>query len=139
MKWDDVGQVEEVVWWMRLVDLPRGSNRAILDKLYNGDPPETREEAEIAQNQVNRNFLHGTNRLIQSRSQWNNAFLGQATYYGVTLDSGTPFKRNSQRTGTGEFPTLGSQTCAFRWCRETHRTSPYHRARFGFRAWGYWW
>lgn len=93
MKFDDVGQVEEIVWYLRLVDLPRGENRAILDRLYNGDPPETREEAEIAQNQVNRNFLHGTNRLIQSRSQWNNAFLGQATYYGVTLDSGAPFKR----------------------------------------------
>lgn len=93
MKFDDVGQVEEIVWYLRLVDLPRSENRAILDRLYNGDPPETREEAEIAQNQVNRNFLHGTNRLIQSRSQWNNAFLGQATYYGVTLDSGPVFKR----------------------------------------------
>ena len=93
MKFDDVGMTEQVVWYMRLVDQPRGSNRAILDRLYNGDPPQTREEAEISQNQVNRNFLHGTNRLIQARSQWNNAMMGQATYFGVTLDSGPVFKR----------------------------------------------
>jgi hypothetical protein len=93
MKFDSVGQVEEIVWTMRLVDLPRGTNRAILDKLYNGDPPETREEAEENQNQVNRNFLDGPNKLIQARSQWNNAMMGQAQYYGVTLDSGPVFKR----------------------------------------------
>jgi hypothetical protein len=93
MKWDDVGEVEMVVWYMRLVDLPRGSNRALLDSLYNGNPPETREEAEIAQNQVNRNFLHGTNRLIQARSQWNNAMMGQSHYFDVSLDSGPVFKR----------------------------------------------
>lgn len=78
---------------MRLVDLPRGSNRAILDKLFNGDPPSSREEAEIAGNQVNRNFLQGPNLLIQARSQWNNAMMGQANYYGVTLDSGPVYKR----------------------------------------------
>lgn len=93
MKFDSVGQVEEIVWMMRLVDQPRGSNRAILDKLYNGDPPSTREEAEIAGNQVNRNFLQGPNLLIQARSQWNNAMMSQANYYGVTLDSGPIYKR----------------------------------------------
>src|SRR5690349_18743627 len=93
MKWDKVGQCEEVVWTMRLVDLPRGSNRAILDKLFNGEPPQTRDEAEQAQNQVNRNFLHGTNMLTQARSQWNNAMMGQAQYFGVTLDSGPTYKR----------------------------------------------
>ncbi len=93
MKWDSVGQVEDVVWLMRLVDQPRGSNRALLDKLYNGDPPETREEAEQNQNQVNRNFLDGTNMLSQARSQWNTAMMGQAQYFAVTLDSGPVYKR----------------------------------------------
>lgn len=93
MKWDSVGQVEEVVWTMRLTDLSRGENRAILNRLYNGDPPETQEEAEENQNQVNRNFLEGPNYLTQARSQWNNAMLGQKNYFGVTLDSGPIYKR----------------------------------------------
>lgn len=93
MKWDSVGEVEEVVWYMRLVDQPRGENRAILDRLYNGNPPESREEAEESGSQVNRNFLQGPNLLIQARSQWNNAMMGQAQYYGVTLDSGPVYKR----------------------------------------------
>ena len=96
MKWDSVGQVEEVTWIMRLVDQPRGENRAILDRLFNGDPPETREEAEINNNQVNRNFLHGPNLLSQARSQWNNAMMGQANYFGVTLDSGPVYKRQER-------------------------------------------
>lgn len=93
MKFNSVGQVEDLVWQMRLVDLPRGSNRAILDRLFNGDPPETREEAEISNSQVNRNFLQGPNLLIQARSQWNNAMMGQANYCGVNLDSGPIYKR----------------------------------------------
>lgn len=93
MKWDSVGQVEETVWEMRLADLPRGENRAVLDRLFNGSPPDTAEEAEENSSQVNRNFLQGPNLLIQSRSQWNNAMMGQATYCGVNLDSGPVFKR----------------------------------------------
>jgi len=93
MKFNDVGIVEDVTWQMRLSDLPRGSNRAILDRLYNGSPPLSHEEAEIAGNQVNRNFLHGPNLLTQARTQWNNAMMGQATYFGVTLDSGPVYKR----------------------------------------------
>lgn len=93
MKWDSVGQVEEVVWFMRLTDQPRGENRAVLDRLYNGSPPMSHEEAEANQNQVNRNFLEGTNLLSQGRSQWNNAFLKQAKYFGITLDSGPIYKR----------------------------------------------
>jgi hypothetical protein len=93
MKFDDVGAVEDIVWIMRLVDLPRGSNRAILDRMYDGDPPESREEAEQSQSQVNRNFLDGTNMLSQARAQWNTAMMGQAKYFSVALDSGPIYKR----------------------------------------------
>src|SRR5690348_5738039 len=93
LKFDSVGQVEEIVWMLRLVDLPRGDNRTILDRLYNGLPPETHEEAEANQNQVNRNNLKGPNRLSQARAQWNNAMLKQANYFSVSLDSGPIYKR----------------------------------------------
>jgi hypothetical protein len=94
-KFDDVGTAESVVWDLRLADAPRSENRAILNRLFNGEPPQTREEAEQNQNQVNRNFLEGTNLLSQARAQWNNAMLKQANYFGVTLDSGPIYKRQA--------------------------------------------
>lgn len=93
MKFDNVGMAEQVVWNMRLADFPRGANRDILNKLFNGEPPQSREEAETAQNSVNRNFLGGVTKLSEARSQWNNAFLKQANYFGVSLDSGPIYKR----------------------------------------------
>jgi hypothetical protein len=93
MKFDDVGRLEQVIWNMRLADLPRGQNRAILNKLFNGGAPFDESKAEENSIQVNRNFLEGPNILSQGRSQWNNAMLKQANYFGVQLDSGAPHKR----------------------------------------------
>lgn len=93
MKFDEVGRLEQVVWMMRLADLPRGENRAILNRLFNGGSPYDENKAEENYIQVNRNFLEGPNILSQGRSQWNNAMLKQATFFGVTLDSGPVFKR----------------------------------------------
>lgn len=97
-KWNDVGMAEQVVWDMRLADMPRGFNRVILNELYNGDPPESVEHAQENQHDVNRNFLEGTNKLAQARGQWNNAFLKQAKYFSVSLDSGPQYKRQDWST-----------------------------------------
>lgn len=93
MKFDSVGRLEQVVWQMRLADLPRGENRAILNRLYNGGAPFDENKAEENSIQINRNFLEGTNILAQGRTQWNNAMLKQRNYFSVSLDSGTPTKR----------------------------------------------
>lgn len=93
MKFDSVGRVEEVTWMMRLADLPRGENRAILNRLFNGGAPFDPNKDQENSVQVNRNFLEGPNILSQGRSQWNNAMLKQSTYFGVTLDSGQVEKR----------------------------------------------
>ena len=92
-KFNDVGTAEQVVWDMRLADFKRGANRALLNRLFNGESPETEEEAVENQNQVNRNFLEGTNILSQARAQWNNAMLKTKNYFAVHLDSGEPVKR----------------------------------------------
>lgn len=93
MKFDSVGRLEQVVWQCRLADLPRGENRAILNRLYNGGTPFDENKAEENNIQINRNFLEGTNTLAQARTQWNNAFLKQKNYFSVALDSGDPAKR----------------------------------------------
>jgi hypothetical protein len=78
---------------MRLADLPRGENRAILNRLYNGDPPFSEDEAEDNDVQINRNDLTGVNILSQARRQWMQAFLKPGNYFSVTLDSGPVHKR----------------------------------------------
>lgn len=93
MKFSTVGALEEAVWAMRLADLPRGENRAILQRLYNGGAPFDEDKAEENYTQVNRNFLEGPNLLSQARRQWNRAFLGGGNYFTVSLDSGPERKR----------------------------------------------
>ncbi len=93
MRFDQASQVEQIVDDMRLADLPRASNRAVLDKLYSGFP--TYDDATAEENgiQVNKNFLEGPNLIAQGRKQWNRAMLGPGNYFTVTLDSGAPHKR----------------------------------------------
>ena len=78
---------------MRQADLPRGENRAVLDRLYDGFPPFSEEQAAENNVEVNRNDLSGVNALSQARRQWNNAFLKPGNYFSVALDSGPPHKR----------------------------------------------
>lgn len=89
-RWNHPGRVEEIVWNMRLADLPRAENRAILNRTYNGEPPFDEDTAEENAVQVNRNDLEGTNLLAQARRQWNNAFLKSGNYFTVTVTGGGP-------------------------------------------------
>jgi hypothetical protein len=93
MKYSSADKVEEIVWACRLADLPRGENRAILDRLYDGFPPFSEEEASENNVEVNRNDLSGVNALSQARRQWLNAFTKPGNFFSVTLDSGPPHKR----------------------------------------------
>lgn len=78
---------------MRLADLPRGDNRAIINRLFNGDPPFDENTAEENNIQVNRNDLEGVNAMAQARRQWTSAFLRPGNLFSVHYDSGTPHKR----------------------------------------------
>lgn len=93
MRFDSPGRVEEVVWNMRLAELPRAENRAVLNRLYNGHPPYDEATAEENGVHINRNFLEGVNLLSQGRRQWNNAYLKPGNYFNVSVDSGVPYKR----------------------------------------------
>ncbi len=80
---------------MRQADLPRSDNRAIIQKLFNGDPPFDPATAEENQVQINRNDLEGVNLLSAGREQWNNAFLPPGNFVSLTLDSGPAIKRSA--------------------------------------------
>lgn len=88
MKFDSPGRLEDLIWQSRIADLPRGENRAILQRMYGGDPPFDPEKAEENNIEVNRNDLTGVNLLASARRQWLSAFLAQKNFFTVTLDSG---------------------------------------------------
>lgn len=92
-KYDNRTHLEQIVWDMRLADLPRGGQRAILNRLYNGDPPFPEATAEENNIQVNRNDLTGVNMLTQGRRQWMQAMLRPGNNFSVTYDSGPKLKR----------------------------------------------
>lgn len=93
VKFDNISLVEQVVWDMRLADLPRGENRAIIQRLFNGDPPFDENTAEENNIQVNRNDLEGVNAMAQARRQWTTAFLRPGNLFSVQYDTGAPHKR----------------------------------------------
>lgn len=93
MKYDSAGRLEEVIWNSRIADLPRSENRAILQRMYGGEPPFNEDQAEDNGIQINRNDLTGVNLLAQARRQWNSAFLSTKNYFNVSLDCGPAHKR----------------------------------------------
>jgi hypothetical protein len=92
-RWNNATHVEQVLWDMRIADLPRAENRNILNRLYNGDPPFDPADAEANNIQINRNDLTGVNMLTQARRQWTQAFLKPGNFFSVTYDSGPHLKR----------------------------------------------
>ena len=86
-------KLTSLIWDMRNADLPRSSNRARIDELFNGNPPYT--SAEVAKNRIdiNCNFLESTQIAHNARRQYSNAFLKPGNFFAVRLDSGPIHKR----------------------------------------------
>ena len=60
LKFDNAARLSEVVWNARLADMPRGENRAVLNRCDNGEPPFDEAKSQENNVEVNRNFLQGT-------------------------------------------------------------------------------
>lgn len=88
MNFSDPKVVEEVVWSMRQADMPRSTNRALIDSLFNGYPPYTDDEAEENNINTNVNFLDGTKIAADARRQFSNAFLKTGNFFTVSVDTG---------------------------------------------------
>jgi len=60
MKFNSAQAIESVCWEMKLADTPRARNRALIDQLFNGNPPYTAAEVERNRISNNVNFLEST-------------------------------------------------------------------------------
>lgn len=84
---------EEVIWRMRLADLPRGVNRSLINSLANGNPPWTNKEVETNRIQTNVNWLEFPKLCADARRSYYNAFLKPGVYFNVSLDYGPATRR----------------------------------------------
>lgn len=78
---------------MKLADFPRASNRARIDKIANGFPPFSEEEARQNRIQTNVNDLTATRAAHAMRRQFSNAFLRPGNYFTIQCDFGPQHKR----------------------------------------------
>jgi hypothetical protein len=93
MRFTSAAAVEDVVWTMKWMDLPRGDNRARINSLFNGDPPYTPEEQKQNNISTNVNFLEATKIGHDARRQFQNAFMSSDNFFKVNLDYGPAYKK----------------------------------------------
>lgn len=95
MRFTNAALVEQTVWDMRIADLPRGENRALIDRLGNGLPPYRKREVEANRVKTNVNFLEFPELCGDARRSYYNAFLKPGNFFNITLDSGPVIKRRA--------------------------------------------
>ena len=88
MNFSTASYVDQIVQEMRHADYPRAINRALIDRLFNGFPPWTNEEAESARINTNVNFLDGPKLAADARRSNYNAFIKPANNFTLTLNAG---------------------------------------------------
>ena len=86
MNFSTASRVSEVVNAMKIVEVNRARNRALIDNLFNGVPPYTAQEEKENSIYVNVNWKEGPNTLHAARGQYENAFLKPGNFFKVTLD-----------------------------------------------------
>lgn len=85
--------LESCIWDMKLADQPRSSNRALINDLFNGEPPYSNEEQEQNNINTNVNFLESNKIFHSAKQKFEQAFGAPGNYLTVKLDSGPSHKR----------------------------------------------
>lgn len=93
MKFTNASLVSEVIWNLRLGDLPRGTNRAWINRVANGEPPYTEQERQANNIEINVNFLDCCQLLADARRSYYNGFQSPGKFFTVTFDFGPPQAR----------------------------------------------
>lgn len=95
MNFKTAHDVEDVIWALKLADIPRQENRARIDNLFNGAPPYTPREQEQNRFTTNVNDLSPNRIFHDSTRQFSNAFLKPGNFFQVKLDYGPEHKRDT--------------------------------------------
>ncbi len=93
MNFENANSIESACYYLRFADYPRASNRALIDRLFNGESPFTPEEQAQNRITVNCNFLDAT-RIHQDACRQFSAAIGKpGNYFSVKLESGPIHRR----------------------------------------------
>jgi hypothetical protein len=98
MKFETASAVEQTCWEMRLADYPRSQNRALINSLFNGDPPYSANEVRDNGIAINVNFLEATRLAHDARSQGNQAVMKPGKFFQCRTDRGPRHKRQTYST-----------------------------------------
>jgi hypothetical protein len=93
MHFKNASTIESVCWYMRLTDQPRATNRALIDRLFNGFAPFSDKEQQENRINTNVNFLDSTRLAHDMRRQFSNAFLRPGDAFKVEVDYGPVHRR----------------------------------------------
>lgn len=96
MTFDNPEQVSSVCWQMRQADYSRGSDRARINRLFNGQPPYYENEKEENNIEINVNYLEATSLGHDARQQLNQAFQKPGNFFQCTTDAGPVHKRRER-------------------------------------------
>jgi hypothetical protein len=93
MKFESAQDVESLVWQMRQDEFTRGSDRALIDRLFNGNPPYTPAEVEDNGVEINVNDLAGVKLAHDARAQMYTAMMSTGQYFSCETDFGPVYDR----------------------------------------------
>lgn len=96
MQFDNPEQVSSVCLQLRQSDYLRGLDRALVDRLFNGNPPWLPDEVEENNIDVNVNFLEPTALGHDARQQFTQYFDKPANFFTCSTDAGAVHKRRER-------------------------------------------
>lgn len=85
MNFSTPDKVLSIIEDLKTADTLRAPVRALIDGLFNGDPPYTEQEETENKIQVNVNWKEGSMLMLEARQQYENAFLTTGNYFTVTV------------------------------------------------------
>ena len=94
MTFDKPYDVESICYQFRYADWGRSTNRALVNRLFNGFAPFTEEEVKDNDISVNFNDLTSTRKAHDARGQMYGAILKPGNYFRATCDLGPRHSRN---------------------------------------------
>lgn len=92
-RYSTAASIESEVWNLKIVEQGRSRDRALIDSLFNGDPPWKKGERPETPNTVNTSFLEPSKISHDARRQYSNAFLKPGNFFTVKVDRGPRHKR----------------------------------------------
>lgn len=98
MTFENAQDVEAITWQIRQDEFSRGANRALINALFNGNPPYS--ASEVADNGVaiNVNDLAGVKLAHDARAQMFTAIMSTGQYFSCETDTGPIWKRAKWNT-----------------------------------------